>query len=657
MREKKRRQQRNTKEGISWKESYFLNKRALQIWFRENPMLFLSTGLYSAIAALTPYLPLYFSARLLDELAGARRGQMLGRWVMILLLSEAAACLLKALVFRWKEALSATLYYHSEKRISHKMLTMDFAAADDVSTYDQLSRIRQRVEWTGWGLSRTYWHFKGFIEEAFRMLGAITLTVSLFALPVSEEAGRLSWLNHPVCILLLILVMAGITALAPYLATLAQMREMLHEKEMRSGNQLYFSFMSLFQEEKKALDVRMYRQDLFGIGKIQGVVDPKTGVYSGMSRDCSRGKMGMLYALSAVVSKSFLWVVYLFVCLKAWGGAFGVGAVTQYIGAITALSRGLSGMLGLLGEMKVNSDTLKMTFAFLDIPNEMYQGSLTVEKRSDRKYEVEFRNVSFRYPHTDTDVLKNISLKFKVGQRLAVVGQNGSGKTTFIKLLCRLYDPTEGEILLNGIDIRKYNYREYLSVFSVVFQDFQLLAMSLLENVAAGDKGGKRRALSDTGKREEKRNPVFQGADREKAASCLQRAGLAQWLSTQPKGLDTILYKDLDGEGVQISGGEAQKIAIARSLYHDAPFIILDEPTAALDPVAEYEIYTRFNEIVGDRTAIYISHRLASCRFCDEILVFHEGRILQQGNHEALLAQEKGKYCELWNAQAQYYVK
>ena len=148
-----------------------------------------------------------------------------------------------------------------------------------------------------------------------------------------------------------------------------------------------------------------------------------------------------------------------------------------------------------------------------------------------------------------------------------------------------------------------------------------------------------------------------QDYDRERAVRCVERAGLSDWLAARPEGLDTILFKELDDKGVQLSGGEAQKVAIARSLYHDAPFIILDEPTAALDPVAEYEIYTKFNEIVGDRTAVYISHRLASCRFCDEIVVFHEGSILQRGKHETLLAQEGGKYRELWNAQAQYYTK
>lgn len=636
-------------EKISWKEVYALNKRALSLWCRECPMLFVSSGLHSVISALIPYLTLYFSARLLDELAGARMPERLTRWVILLLSFDAAAYFLKALTFRWKEALRATLFYRGEARFSRKMLSMDFAAADDVATHDLLSQILQRERWSGWGIDRIYRHFESLMEELFRMLGAVALTVSLFRLPVLQEAGWLTLLNNPLCILLLLFVMLVITMLSPYLATKGEMCVLDHDETMKFGNRIYFFCVDMFREEKRALDMRMYRQDVFGVDRMKEILDPKTGVLHTMERD-ARGRMGGLFALSIAVSRSFTWVVYLFVCLKAWGGAFGVGSVTQYIGAIMSFSKGLSGMLKVLGEMKVNSDTLKKTFAFLDIPNEMYQGSLTVEKRSDRKYEIEFRNVSFRYPNTESYVLKNISLKFKVGERLAVVGQNGSGKTTFIKLLCRLYDPTEGEILLNGIDIRKYDYREYLNVFSVVFQDFQLLSMSLGENVAAGSG---REALSVSGRREGRK--MLNGYDREKAIQCLQKAGLSEWFSIQPKGLDTILYKDLEEEGVQVSGGEAQKIAIARSLYHDAPFIILDEPTAALDPVAEYEIYTRFNEIVGDRTAIYISHRLSSCRFCDEILVFQEGHIVQQGSHEELLADAGGKYSELWNAQAQYY--
>ncbi len=283
--------------------------------------------------------------------------------------------------------------------------------------------------------------------------------------------------------------------------------------------------------------------------------------------------------------------------------------------------------------IRTNAIYLKDTFAFFELPNKMYQGSLTVEKRSDRNYQVEFRNVSFQYPGSQQWALRNVSMKFTIGERLAVVGQNGSGKTTMIKLLCRLYDPAEGEILLNGINIRKYNYKEYMSIFSVVFQDFQLLSLPLGQNVAAAGQ-----------------------YDNGWARQCLEEAGFGPRLATMPQGLETCLFKDFDNKGVAVSGGEAQKIAIARALYKNAPFIVLDEPTAALDPIAEAEIYAKFNTLIQDRTAVYISHRLSSCRFCDRIAVFHEGSVVQFGTHEELLADKNGQYNQLWNAQAQYYV-
>ena len=326
--------------------------------------------------------------------------------------------------------------------------------------------------------------------------------------------------------------------------------------------------------------------------------------------------------------------VYVFTCLKAWAGAFDVGSVTQYVGAATALAGSVYALLEAYGDMKANTEHLATTFRYLDMPNAMYQGSLTTEKRADRNYQVEFRNVSFRYPGSESWALRNVSMKFRVSKRLAIVGENGSGKTTFIKLLCRLYDPQEGEILLNGIDIRKYRYDDYMNIFSVVFQDFQLISQSLGSNVAGSMR-----------------------YDPQRVEKALTDAGFGPRLKTLPKGLETQLYKDYSEDGIEISGGEAQKIAIARALYKNAPFIILDEPTAALDPMAEAEIYAKFNEISGDKTAIYISHRLSSCKFCDEILVFHQGAIVQQGTHEALLSRKDGKYAQLWNAQAQYYTK
>ena len=392
---------------------------------------------------------------------------------------------------------------------------------------------------------------------------------------------------------------------------------------------MFFYFGYAVTRKERAADARIYRHDELHRSKA-----------SLMSRYFEETEKAILFpysifkALAEGASMLLMAAVYFYVCLKAYAGAFGVGSVTQYISAFVVLSGGFSKFLYALADMRTNAVFLKTTFEFLDIPSNMYQGSLTTEKRSDGQYEIEFRDVSFKYPKTDRWALRHVNMKFTVGKKLAIVGENGSGKTTFIKLLCRLYDPTEGEILLNGIDIRKYDYKQYLDVFAVVFQDFKLLPYALGQNVAASTQ-----------------------YDEERARECLEKAGFGDRLHSLPDGLKTPLYKTLEETGIEISGGEAQKIALARALYKDAPFIILDEPTAALDPLAEYEVYTHFNDIIGGKTAMYISHRLSSCRFCDVIAVFDNGQIVQMGTHEELLEQTAGKYSALWHAQAQYYTE
>lgn len=306
-----------------------------------------------------------------------------------------------------------------------------------------------------------------------------------------------------------------------------------------------------------------------------------------------------------------------------------------YFSAIEGFTAWITGILNNFTLLQRQALEIEAVREYLETPEpfKFDDGQSLVPER-EKEYEIRLEDVTFCYPGAEKNTISHMNLTIKPGENLAVVGLNGSGKTTFIKLLCRLYDPTEGEILLNGIPIHKYNYAEYMNIFSVVFQDFKLLGLPLGENVAGRSQ-----------------------YDRAKAERCLEKAGFADRLKSMPKGLDTTLYKDFDAEGIEVSGGEAQKIALARALYKDAPFIVLDEPTAALDPVAEYEIYTRFNDIVGDHTAIYISHRLSSCRFCDRIAVFDGGGIVQDGGHEQLLADEAGKYAQLWNAQAQYYAE
>lgn len=612
------------------KESLELNRRAIMLWWKAAPMLFISTAVSELFATLTPYVTIYFTARLIDEIAGACRKELLVRYAAAVLISVAVLTLAGQALRRWKRAVHATLYYRNEDIFLKKLLSMDFSALDDPHTHDLYSQIAQNQHWANWGMLRLQEQFEQAFTALVQIAGAAALSASLFTLKV-PAGSSLAVLNHPLFLVGILVIMGSVSVLSPMLRNQTGKYWVKYTDKATFGNRL-FSFVgyNMLMERERALDIRTYRQDKI----CRNVLESNDGGFTEKSliAKWARGPMGLYAASSAAVSRVFTGVVYLFVCLKAWGGAFGVGAVTRYISAITSLSNGISSLLSVLGDMKNNAHYLKIAFELLDIPNEMYQGSLSVEKRSDRNYEVEFKDVSFKYPSAGTYALEHVSMKFKVGERLAVVGQNGSGKTTMIKLLCRLYDPTEGQILLNGIDIRKYNYAEYMNIFSVVFQDFQLLAYGLGQNVAGS-----------------------MDYDAARAEACLGDAGLKERLASMPKGLDTCVGKDFDKEGVEISGGEAQKVAIARALYKDAPFIVLDEPTAALDPVAEAEIYSGFDALIQDKTAIYISHRLSSCRFCDRIAVFDQGHIVQFGNHDELVEKKNGKYYELWQAQAQYY--
>ena len=595
------------KEKVSMRHAVASHLRGIKELHKVSPKFFPILTLYCIVSAVTPYITVFFSAQILKELATLRRADILWKWVIASVICVGIASVLNAILQRRYGTLYSDLWGRKEILFIHKMFSLDFSELDKQENHDLRIQIQQNENWSAWGLMKIQEAYVSAVTSIFGIISGITLTISLFTSPVPSDAGWLTALNNPLFIIALAILMVGVSILAGKFSAASTKCWSDFAEEATFGNRLFGHFGFIGMDKERSIDIRMNNQQ--NLVSAYWDTNSSFGVHGPFGKS-ARGKMGIYASLGVCITTLITGSIYVFTCLKAWGGAFDVGSITQYVGAATAMVSNIFALTGLFGILETNTGYLDKTFEFLDIPNAMYQGSLTTEKRADRRYEVEFKDVSFKYPGSDIWALRHVNMKFKVGKRLAIVGENGSGKTTFIKLLCRLYDPQEGQILLNGIDIRKYKYDDYMNIFSIVFQDFQLISQPLGNNVAGS-----------------------MHYDRDRVQKALVDAGFGERLATMEKGLDTMIYKSLSEDGVDVSGGEAQKIAIARALYKDAPFIILDEPTAALDPIAEAEIYGKFDEIAGDKPAIYISHRLSSCKFCDEIAVFHEGAVIQQGTH------------------------
>lgn len=384
-------------------------------------------------------------------------------------------------------------------------------------------------------------------------------------------------------------------------------------------------YVGVLYGERAAKDVRIYQmrdylmkkyQVMSNLCKEEYEADKIKGRYTG----------AVVFALELLAGAT-----YVYIALKVLTGSVQIGDILMYAGAIITMMNSIREMMSIHIEINYSNEYLRTYEEFINLPNMHYDGTLPIEKRDDNRYELEFCHVSFKYPGTENDILRDVNLKFEIGGTMALVGRNGAGKTTLIKLLLRFYEPTEGEITLNGIDIGKYDYDEYMKIFSVVFQDFELYHFPLDENIAGSEKVNEARVRE-----------------------VIRQVGLENRVAKMKNGIHTSLYYET-GEGEMLSGGEAQKVAIAGALYKDAPFVILDEPTAALDPLAEVEIYEKFDQMVKEKTAIYISHRMSSCKFCDRIVVLQDGKITEIGTHEELIKRQ-GEYFRLYEAQAKYYV-
>ncbi len=377
-------------------------------------------------------------------------------------------------------------------------------------------------------------------------------------------------------------------------------------------------------------EVRINNLQEYLFGKYRDVADNEY-LYTNKGQMKELTKSNLLVNIAVIVQEC---VVYIILVYKVFFGGMLIGDFSMYMTGINSLTGCFQGIISSFSNLRKNGEFAEDFRYCVEKSNESnLTQTANISEKDINSVELEFRNVSFKYPNTDRMILKNVSLILKAGETLSLVGINGAGKTTFVKLVCRLYEPTEGEILINGIPINTIPYKDYCELLGVVFQDFKIFAFTVAENVA-----------------------LSTDYDVSEVERCMEESDIMKKVGSLPDKSETFLSKEFSENGIEFSGGEGQKIAIARTLYKDPPLIILDEPTSALDPIAEYEIYQKFSSLVKGRTAIYISHRLSSTKFTDKIAVFENGELCEFGNHKELIKIKNGIYKKMFEMQAHYYV-
>lgn len=509
----------------------------------------------------------------------------------------------------------------TRKRTARKTFRMEYEEFEKEDTLLAFRRI-QNGEISSGSVSDQLHNIYYFFEQLIKITFALAF---LIILVVQAALGSRGNILEIVLMTAILIALFGLSFWINFIIS-----QKINERNVminvinEKGNAEGMYMGTVIANESNAKDFRLYGLQDYWLGKSKNGKIGRSFTEYGIFVGRNRAKFSFVVQLLAGY-------IYIYVSVMAMSGSISTGDVLMYAGAIITMMTGVQEAISEYNAIAYNNEYLKLYEEFIKRPNMHYDGTFPIEKRDDKRYELSFYNVSFKYPGSDKYILKDINMTFNIGEKLALVGLNGAGKTTLIKLLLRLYEPTEGEIRLNGIDIGKYDYDEYVQIFSVVFQDFGIFDFPLDENIAASE-----------------------DVDSARVKKVIDQVGLTELVNSLPDKERTLLYHE-NGDGVALSGGEAQKVAIARALYKDAPFVILDEPTAALDPIAEAEIYENFDTLVGDKTAIYISHRMSSCKFCDRIVVINNGRIEEEGSHDTLM--EKNElYAKMYNTQANYYV-
>lgn len=579
--------------------------------WKEKPVLFVSYfGLFFGefVNSIKKVLLPKF---LIDELMLVINGgtvsehiNMLVLYTALIIVIEFGASVLGSCMRRIKISLNEWFNGYFEVMLASQAMSMDFEHTENPDALDQLNKAKEGISWYSGGVV-------GILDSLYQMIlnAAVLMSVSVIIFIK--------------CPLLIPLQLAALIVMSFYNAKNNKIQEENFLKLAKS-NRVFGYVLFRLVNFRYGKDIRLYDCSGMMHRKAQEQTNEMVAGWKDEAVRTGRNSLKMDVINSLRDGISYFYIGYL-----AVKKIISIGDFTMCISSASELYWSIHRIISYGMDIRKRCNYAYQFLLFLEYPAAMVTGDRPVEKK---EHVIEFKDVSFQYPRCEDYALKHVNIKIKSGEHLSVVGLNGAGKTTFIKLLCRLYNVTDGEICIDGVNIMEYSEEEYRKLFAVVFQDFQLFAFSLRENITFDEQ-------SEDGEVER----------------VLRQSGFYDDAMELEKGLDTIIYKSFDEEGVELSGGQQQKTAISRALYRNAPIVILDEPTAALDPLAEHDIYSRFNSLMDGKTAIYISHRLSSCRFCDHIAVFADNTIKEYGTHDELLGVEDGIYANMFRTQAKHY--
>lgn len=577
----------------------------------------------AVVTAVMPFVNIWFTAKIIDLIDAGADMKKLALYI-------ALAVGINAVLFFFNYFLGDMYYmyrslmYNKElQNITTKLFKAEYQKLESSDFKELIHKHSEAQDRVFSSFVQFSWMMRDFIS------GAITLIISVIMifplLKIGFKTTGDTYFEKPVFLLTIFAAIAVMAVVILIVATQMNKAWFKASDEYSRLDRIFYYFLNMFSDYNTGKEIRLYKeQSLIEHTATDKLLTDGEKILKKASLHTAKSS-SFVAVLGALVGFG----IYLFIGVKGLYGLFGIGSLVLYCGAFMQIINGIMKMAVTFGKTAEMAPLVNYYFEIVNTKDDMTYGTREFD---DDKFEIEFKNVSFKYPASDTYALQNVNLKIENGEHLAVVGRNGSGKTTFIKLMCRLYDVTDGEILINGVNIKEYSKESITKLYSVVFQDFKIFSIPLKDNICANEE-----------------------YDGNRFYACLDNSNIAHRVEHLPDRENTYLYKDIDQNGVEISGGEAQKLALARALYKNSAVVILDEPTAALDPVAENEIYSRFNSFVQGKTAIYISHRLSSCIFCTRIAVFDKAHLVETGTHQELL-NAGGKYSELWNAQAKYYV-